>query len=195
MNKLYTLFLSMAVSLFLFSCQGIEPEPEPQAPQTPETPAQPREQFDPTAMLVDGENYTMFGYEITGCPIDYFPSDDGIRHPNWVSLADTVNHGSYALIMRIDDEETMKQHYRLDYEPIDWTNKTLVLAYGRRLHYDYPVVAFFDDKGNNNYHVSVEIQSSMACAISYWRVAILVDKLDADAVIEIETPDYDYYLH
>ena len=192
MNKLYTIFLSLAAILSLSACQKDEHIMNPYTKAEPEkeVKAEPVE-YTPGSLLVDGENFKMFGYEFIGSPID--PGDRGnVLRPEWLNLEEEEDGGMYAKLMRFDDDETLKQHYRLDYEPIDWSKKTLLLAYGRELYVQYPATVNYEGEGKDKYQVSVNVVRGgfRLCSILYWRVAIIVDKLDADAVIEIQAPDY-----
>ena len=107
--------------------------------------------------------------------------------PSWIDLEDSRDTGEYSKMMRFDDDESLKQHYRLEYDPIDWSKKTLLLAYGMRLNQDHPWSAHFEEKGNGKYVLTVEIVPSIFTALNWWRVAVLVDKLDENAVIELST--------
>ena len=139
--------------------------------------------------LGDGENYVIFDYEFTGNPDD-FVAEGYSDLRRWTGLNDNRDAGPYAKLLRIDDDETLRKHYRPDYDPLDWSQKTLLLAYGMRSYLDYPVTVRFDGQGDNNFLLSVGIQRSGLCALLWWRVAILVDKLDTDAAIEVATSDY-----
>ena len=83
-------------------------------------------------------------------------------------------------------------HYRLEYDTMDWSKKTLLLAYGKRPYQDRPAAVQFKKQEDGKYLLTVEIIPSILTAYNFWRVAILVDKLEADAVIELTTPDYKY---
>ena len=107
--------------------------------------------------------------------------------PSWIDLEDSRDTGEYSKMMRFDDDESLKQHYRLEYDPIDWSKKTLLLAYGMRFNQDHPWSALFEEKGNGKYVLTVEIVPSICTALNWWRVAVLVDKLDENADIELST--------
>ena len=144
-------------------------------------------------MLGDGDNFTLFGVENTGgytYPENSADENGHIRR-NWYNLDDS-NTRDYSKVLRIDDDETMRQHYNLEYDTIDWSAKTLLLAYGMRLSLDQPGAVRFEKQEEGKYLITVEMLRSLASALNWWRVAILVDKLEADAVIELTTPDYTY---
>ena len=187
MNKLCTIILLLAAILSLSACQKDEHIMNPYTKAEPEKEVKPEPvQYVPGSLLVDGENFKMFGYEFIGSPID--PGDRGnVLRPEWLNLEEEEDGGMYAELMRFDDDETLKQHYRLDYEPIDWSKKTLLLAYGMRLYQDRPWSAHFEEKENGEYLLTVEIVPSFLTALNWWRVAVLVDKLDDNAVIELST--------
>lgn len=191
MKKLSAIYLSLAAILSLSSCQKDEHimNPYTKADSGTEVTAEPVE-YVPGSLLVDGENFKMFGFEFTGSPKDY-PEIENYKHPEWLDLEEEES-GMYAKLMRFDDDESLKQHYRLDYEPIDWSKKTLLLAYGRELYMQYPATINYEGKEKDKYQVSVNVVRGgiRFCSILYWRVAILVDKLDADAIIEVQAPDY-----
>ena len=142
--------------------------------------------------LLVGEGITLFGYENIGSPKDLGDIIENFKRPEWINLEDENIGGSYAKFMRIDDDETLQEHYRLEYDTIDWSKKTLLLAYGKRLYQDRPARVLFEKREDGRYFLSVEIIPSILTAINYWRVAILVDKLEEGAVIELTTPDYKY---
>ena len=56
-----------------------------------------------------------------------------------------------------------------------------------RLYQDHPWSAHFEEKENGEYLLTVEIVPSFLTALNWWRVAVLVDKLDDNAVIELST--------
>ena len=45
----------------------------------------------------------------------------------------------------------------------------------------------FEQKENGEYVLTVEIIPNLAAALNWWRVAVLVDKLEDNAVIELST--------
>lgn len=139
--------------------------------------------------LSNGSNYILFDYEFTSSPDD-FVTEGYSNLRKWTGLEDNKDAGPYAKLLRIDDDAALRKHFRPDYGLVDWSQKTLLLAYGMRLYNEHPVVIRFDAQGGDKYLLTAEIKRSFACALMWWRVAILVDKLPAEAVIEVATPDY-----
>jgi len=141
-------------------------------------------------MLGNGDNFSLFGVENScGYTFPKNKSDEnGLIQKNWYNLDDS-NTGEYARVLRFDDDETLRQHYNLEYDTIDWSSKTLLLAYGMRLYCDMPCSVRFEKKEEGKYLLTVEMISSIATALNWWRVAILVDKLDPGVSIEINNPD------
>ena len=189
----------IAVLLLLSACEGSVASFENPLPGRPETKASSFKRQVTVAtqsggefykMLGDGDNFTLFGVENTGGYTypENSADENGLIQRNWINLDDN-NYGEYSKVLRIDDDETMRQHYNLEYD-IDWSAKTLLLAYGMRLYLDQPGAVRFEKQEEGKYLITVEMRISLASALNYWRVAILVDKLEADALIELTTPDY-----
>ena len=196
MKRPYKSLIAIAVLLLMSACQGSVAGLEPVEEEDNAGTAEEQQAIDrlPPNLLQDGENYVLFGYENAGhyenevdpdAPID---TVGNIRRPSWINLEDIYEAPEYSKVLRIDDAETMHQHYRGEYD-IDWSQKTLLLAYGRRNYQNRPWIVHFDNVGENSYLMTVDILPFLLAAHNWWRVAILVDKLDSEATIEIETPD------
>ena len=193
MKTLYALLLSFPAILTMSACQGTEPVMNPWRSQD-EVTKEPASRLVHTPQLGDGDNYVLFSYEHAGHPSDVDPGEDAgsMVRPVWIKLEEEEGYSEFAKVMRFDDDQTLKQHYCREYAEIDWTKKTLILAYGMRLYEDCPIIAVFDRKSEGKYSLTLEFVPSLASSLVWWRVAVLVDKLDADAEIVLETP---YYKH
>ena len=201
MKRIYKSLTAIAVLLLMSACEGSVSVLDNTLPGRPETKASSYSRQVTVATqgggnsqfsMIVGDNVTLFGYENIGSPIDLGDIIENFRRPEWINLEDENVGGSYAKIMRIDDDETLQAHYRLEYDTIDWSKKTLLLAYGKRPYQDRPAAVQFSKQEECKYLLTVEIIPSIFTAYNFWRVAILVDKLEADAVIELTTPDYVY---
>ena len=183
MKRILAISLTLTALLMLPACQKANDEPVLEETESQE-PASKTDSSVP--VFIVGDNIVLFGYENAGSPSD--PGDlEGMWRPSWVDLEDSRDTGEYSKMMRFDDDESLKQHYRLEYDPIDWSKKTLLLAYGMRLNQDHPWSAHFEEKGDGEYVLTVEIVPSIFTALNWWRVAVLVDKLDENADIELST--------
>lgn len=175
MKRILAISLTLTALLMLPACQKENNELAPGETKSQE----PASKTDRAVReFTVGDNIVLFGYENAGNP------GNG---RNWVNLEDSMDTGEYSKMMRFDDDESLKQHYRLEYDPIDWSKKTLLLAYGMRLYQDRPMGVQFEQKENGEYVLTVEIIPNLAAALNWWRVAVLVDKLEDNAVIELST--------
>ena len=202
MKGIYKSLIATAVLLMFSACEGSVSGLESTLPDRPGTNAASSSRQVTVAtqnggeyfyMLGDGDNFTLFGVENT-CGYTFPPNksdENGLIQRNWYNL-DDINTRDYSKVLRIDDDETLRQHYNLDYDTIDWSAKTLLLAYGVRLSLDQPGAVRFEKQEERKYLLTVDIIPSFLSAINCWRVAILVDKLESDAAIELTTPDYIY---
>ena len=186
MRRIVSISLTLTALLMLPACQKANDEPVLEETESQE-PASPASKTENTVReFTVGDNIVLFGYENAVSPND--PGEiEGMWRPSWVDLEDSRDAGKYSKLMRFDDDESLKKHYRLEYDPIDWSKKTLLLAYGMRLYQDHPWSAHFEEKENGEYLLTVEIVPSFLTALNWWRVAVLVDKLDENAVIELST--------
>ena len=175
MKRILAISLTLTALLMLPACQKANDEPVLEETESKE-PASKTDSSVP--VFIVGDNIVLFGYENAGDP-----GNGRI----WVNLEDSMDTGEYSKMMRFDDDESLKQHYRLEYNPIDWSKKTLLLAYGMRLNQDRPKAVHFEEKGDGEYVLTVEIVPSLLTALNWWRVAVLVDKLDGNADIELST--------
>ena len=183
MKRILAISLTLTALLMLPACQKENNELAPGETKSQE-PASKTDSSVP--VFIVGDNIVLFGYENAGSPND--PGEiEGMWRPSWIDLEDSRDTGEYSKMMRFDDDESLKQHYRLEYDPIDWSKKTLLLAYGMRLNQDHPWSAHFEEKGDGEYVLTVEIVPSIFTALNWWRVAVLVDKLDENADIELST--------
>ena len=183
MKRIISISLTLTALLMLPACQKANDEPVLEETESKESASK---TDSSVPVFIVGDNIVLFGYENAGSPSD--PGDlEGMWRPSWVDLEDSRDTGEYSKMMRFDDDESLKQHYRVEYDPIDWSKKTLLLAYGMRLYEDQPKAVQFEQKENGEYVITVELAESLAPALNWWRVAVLVDKLEDNAVIELST--------
>lgn len=102
----------------------------------------------------------------------------------WTNL-DVVNHSEgYLLIINSDEE--MRNHVSGNYPPIDFSKRTLLLAYGLEPYQNAPDTKTYKQVSDNNYRMSVNLQSSLAPAFLEWREAILVEKLNDGSEVALQ---------
>ena len=138
MKRILAISLTLTALLMLPACQKENNELAPGETKSQE----PASKTDRAVReFTVGDNIVLFGYENAGDPSD--PGDlEGMWRPSWIDLEEDT--GEYSKMMRFDDDESLKQHYRLEYDPIDWSKKTLLLAYGMRLNQDRPMAVHFE---------------------------------------------------
>ncbi len=105
---------------------------------------------------------------------------------SWSNLDDT---GSQSKLLIIDSEEEFDNYVTGDDRPpVDFAEKTLLLAYGG---YENSAPIYSDSQkivriSRSNYVLTVNIPPVLIAALMKWRVAILVDKLDAEDNVKLK---------
>ena len=106
---------------------------------------------------------------------------------NWINLDDVGGYlgAKENNLHIIDSDEGLKKYLSADYPPVDFSTKTLLLAYGNEPYRNTPVETKIQKISDQNYVMTVNLQLSYSPAELDWRVAIVVDKLDKDSKVSL----------
>jgi hypothetical protein len=110
------------------------------------------------------------------------PGQDFSAH--WVNL-DYVESVSKTLV--IDSDEELKKYVEGDYPPVDFSTKTLVLAYGSHSGVGFGSDVTFRQVSDGNYLMTTRGMATAMMAFFEWQIAIVVDKLPTDSKINLKT--------
>jgi hypothetical protein len=102
---------------------------------------------------------------------------------NWTNLDNLKIEESKLIVINSDEE--LQNYVTGDYPLVDFSKKTLLLAYGLESYQNIP-----DDKGFHtslvyDLEMTVNLRPSLSPALLEWRVALLVDKLNKERKIEL----------
>ena len=89
----------------------------------------------------------------------------------------------------INSDEKMKEYVDCkggDYSEIDFSKHTLLLTNGCTNYGIEKIVSLVQHYGDNKYILDVEITLNDAGVIERWALALLVEKLDKDCIIELK---------
>jgi hypothetical protein len=112
--------------------------------------------------------------------------EDGEFSARWVNL-DNVGWSDKRLVV-INNDNELRQYVEGDYPAVDFSTKTLLLAYGGDIEYGHVFRADkqdFRQISESNYVMTVNVPLSIATAMGGWLVAIVVDKLDENSEVEL----------
>jgi hypothetical protein len=161
--------------MIVVSCEEQTKEPEP-VPQPPEIPVEPDPNPNPDPDPNPGLPFTEYSLEGTSA--------------RWVNIAYNSELPSLfqGKLLVINSDEELKKYIEGDYPPIDFTKKTLLLAFGDTPRSSLEIKNIsFNELSVQNYLLSVDIDMGDALAFDFWTVAILLDKLNEEAKIELNT--------
>ncbi|MDR2968335.1 MAG: hypothetical protein LBV32_01870 [Tannerellaceae bacterium] len=101
---------------------------------------------------------------------------------SWVN----VNYfdGSYKVVT-INSNNELKIYVEGDYPPIDFTKKTLVLAYGCHSGTAFGLDIKFQHVSGRDYVMTASGMATAAAAMFDWKFAIVVDKLPHNSKIQL----------
>jgi hypothetical protein len=131
------------------------------------------------------------GQEGTDVPFAEYSLESGIPGEAisacWVNLEyDEIGGYNESKTLVIDSDEELKKHVEGDYPTVDFSKKTLVLAYGCHsgTAFGYDGLKF-QQVSDRNYVMTANGRATAATAFFEWRVAIVVDKLPSDSKIKL----------
>jgi hypothetical protein len=91
-------------------------------------------------------------------------------------------------VLVINSDGEMKKYVKGHYASVDFSKKTLILAYGRGSGmFAYHVGHKFKYLSGRNFEMTVCLGQSIALAMFEWQVAIVVDKLPSNSRIKPNT--------
>jgi hypothetical protein len=119
-------------------------------------------------------------------PIDNAPFTEYDIQGKWINLEEPSDKGE---ILIIDNEETLRGHVDGDYPPVDFSKKTLLLAYGLEANLNNLIRVDWKQLSERSYEMTIFFQPSPLPANSKWQIAIVVDKLKENSTIKF-TKEY-----
>ena len=135
---------------------------------------------------------------IAGCKKDSFPKD--ISFTEYV-LADDCQWQNLAYddqVIIINSDKQLRQYVACTgsgYPKIDFEKQTLLLAHGMATSGAvYPNCTCLQQISEQSYKMEVDLFQGLAAVMSPWQVAIIVDKLEEECIIELITIDKDIEL-
>jgi hypothetical protein len=104
----------------------------------------------------------------------------------WVNL-DNVGWSEKRLVV-INNDDELKKYVEGDCPAVDFSTKTLLLAYGGDIEYGHVFRADkqdFRQISDKDYVMTVNVPRSIATVMGGWLVAIIVDKLNEKSEVEL----------
>ncbi|MDR2968336.1 MAG: hypothetical protein LBV32_01875 [Tannerellaceae bacterium] len=124
----------------------------------------------------DIEDIPFIEYSLEGTP-----GEENLAR--WVNL--DYDEKSYnAKILVINSDSELQKYAEGDYLPIDFTKKTLILAYGCLSGGFLKKDVKFQYVSNQNYVMTASGTQTLAAVIAKWQVAIIVEKLPHNSKIQ-----------
>jgi hypothetical protein len=174
MKRFFFTILTAAVFAAVANVACDKPESKQTSGQEPEQPGQEPEPEQ-------GVDVSFAVY--SSSPIDYN------NPPEWRWVVFNYSYTDIGKLLVINDEETLKTYTAGDYPAVDFSKKTLLLAYGMELGSQRdPDYARLQQFPNMRYKITVNINpgTPLLPTITNWHIALLVDKLDAESDVELE---------
>jgi hypothetical protein len=103
----------------------------------------------------------------------------------WVNL-NYENSGKGKIIV-IDSDKELRNYIEGDYPSVDFSKKTLLLAYGHESGTAFGDDVKFRQVSDRNYIMTVYGEMTLLAAMVRWQFAIVVDKLPSGSKIELNT--------
>ncbi len=103
----------------------------------------------------------------------------------WVNLnySNSVN----GKILVINSNTELAKYVEGDYPPVDFSEKTLVLAYGCGSGVLVADGHKFQYLSGHNYAITINLILTAAASMNEWQVAIIVDKLSSNSNVKLNT--------
>jgi hypothetical protein len=108
--------------------------------------------------------------------VDIYEDSDGDGMP------DVLDGGE---VIVIDSDEELQKYVEGDYPTVDFSRKTLLLAYGLERSLMRPDGQKFQKLSEQDYVMTVNLTGGMLTSMSRWVVAVVVDKLPSGSEIEL----------
>lgn len=109
----------------------------------------------------------------------------------WVNLDyDKVNYESKLLVINSDEE--LKQYVEGNYPAIDFSKKTLVLAYGIDSGVFVADGHKFQQVAEGDYEMTANLTATLTLSMNEWQAAIIVEKLPSECTIKLNTVIINY---
>jgi hypothetical protein len=152
-----------------------DPQEEPKDPpkEEPQDPPKEEPQDLPKEEPQEGVDVPFTLYSLIG------EFSDPRTALNWINLEDDESDYNGKILV-INSDEEMKKYISGAYPPIDFSKKTLLLAYGHESHLNSPEEVKLQKNSKHDYVMTINLRFSYATAELDWRVAIVVDKLNEE---------------
>ncbi len=85
----------------------------------------------------------------------------------------------------INSDEELQNYITGEYTPVDFYQKTLLLAYGLELYQNAPNDTKLQLRSEHDYVMTVNLRPSVAATHLKWQVAIVVNKLSIEDKINL----------
>ncbi|MEA5127569.1 MAG: hypothetical protein VB074_05250 [Proteiniphilum sp.] len=120
-------------------------------------------------------------FKAVDIPFTMYPSEEASFE--WTNLGDVYTKEGKVLVINSDEE--LSNYVEGDYPAIDFSKKTLVLAYGYWSGAPLTSDGYkFQQISDRNYVVSANFISTALAVMVDWQVAMVVDKLPSDSTIK-----------